>query len=56
MSKNIQEHMGFMKRISIEDFLLKVSSKKALRKYIQQNKLFEDPRFIKDDLAPLMNQ
>lgn len=34
MSKTIQEHLGFMKRISIEDFLLKVASKKALKKYI----------------------
>lgn len=44
------EHLGFMKKISIEDFLLKIASKKALKKYIQQNKIFEDTRFNKDEI------
>lgn len=49
MSKTIQEHMGFMKKVSIEDFLLKIASKKNLKKYILLNKIFEDSRFAKDD-------
>lgn len=51
MSKTIQEHMGFMKKISIEDFLLKIASKKNLKKYVLLNKMFEDNRFAKDDAA-----
>ena len=42
MSKTLKEHLEFIKKISIEDFLIKVISKKPLKKYISNLKIFDD--------------
>ena len=34
--------MDFMKKIAVEEFLLKINNKKALKKYIEVIKIFDE--------------